>query len=133
MLVHTKKPPIKTKQLAERHFGIKKRESDCIQISVSIPAEKSDYIMQYLENQGCVCTDEKQDLVDAKELFADRTPANMLIGARGKENITQVELSKLTGIPRRHISDMENGRRPIGKQNAMKLEKALNISYRLFL
>ena len=57
----------------------------------------------------------------------------MLIGARGKENITQIQLSELTGIPRRHISDMENGRRPIGKQNALKLGKALNISYRLFL
>ena len=75
----------------------------------------------------------RQELKDAKGLFAERSSANMLIGARGKENITQVELSEQTGIPRRHISDMENGRRPIGKQNAIKLGKALNISYRLFL
>ena len=92
------------------------------------------------EKQGCEYIDDnssteikEQELVNAKELFAERTPANMLIGARGKENITQVQLSKITGIPRRHISDMENGRRPIGKQTALKLEKALNVSYRLFL
>ena len=71
--------------------------------------------------------------MNARELFAERTPSNMLIGARGKENITQIQLSELTGIPRWHISDMENGRRPIGKQNAMKLGEALNVNYRLFL
>ena len=87
----------------------------------------------YLEKHGCVCINDGQEWADAKGLFAERTPANMLIGARGKENITQIQLSKMTGIPRRHISDMENGRRPIGKQNAIKFEKALNISYRLFL
>ena len=77
--------------------------------------------------------DDGQELTDAKGLFAERMPGNMLVGARGKEDITQTKLSELTGIPRRHISDMENGRRPIGKQNAQKIGKALNISYRLFL
>ena len=76
---------------------------------------------------------EEQELTDAKGLFTEPTPANMLIGARGKENITQIPLAELTGIPRRHISDMENGRRPIGRQNALKLGKALNVSYRMFL
>jgi len=52
---------------------------------------------------------------------------------RGKENITQIQLSELTGIPRRHISDMENGRRPIGKHNALKIADALNTNYRVFL
>ena len=75
----------------------------------------------------------REDVFSSIGMFAERTSANMLIGARGKENITQEQLSKITGIPRRHISDMENGRRPIGKQNALKLEKALNINYRLFL
>ena len=80
-----------------------------------------------------VFVDDGQEWMNTKGLFAERTPANMLIGARGKENITQMQLSELTGIPRRHISDMENGRRPIGKQNAIKIGEVLNISYRLFL
>ena len=126
MLAHTKKPLIKVKRPAAKC-------SDNVRILVSVPTVNADQIKEYLEKQGCVYIDEEQDLMDAKGLFAERTPANMLIGARGKENITQIQLSKITGIPRRHISDMENGRRPIGKQNAMKLEKALNISYRLFL
>jgi len=43
-----------------------------------------------------------------------------LAGARGKEGVARRELSKTTGIPQRHISGMENGKRLIGK--------ALNIS-----
>ena len=127
MLAHTKKHPINMK---ESH---KKINSDSIVIMVSCPSLRVKNVKKYLEKQGCTYIDEKEDLIDAKGFFSETTPANMLIGARGKENITQIQLSELTGIPRRHISDMENGRRSIGKQNALKLEKALNISYRLFL
>ncbi len=56
-----------------------------------------------------------------------------LAGARYREGLTQVQLSELTGIPQRHISEMENGKRPIGKEMAKRLGKALNISYKVFL
>jgi plasmid maintenance system antidote protein VapI len=42
-------------------------------------------------------------------------------------------LSDLTGIPQRHISMMENGKRPIGKEMAKRLGNALNIGYKVFL
>ncbi|MCM0081955.1 helix-turn-helix domain-containing protein [Geomonas sp. Red32] len=54
-------------------------------------------------------------------------------GARGKEGLTQKQLSALTGIAQHHISEMENGKRPIGKDVAKKLAHALNIDYRVFL
>ena len=56
-----------------------------------------------------------------------------LAGARYREGLTQMKLSELTGIPQRHISEMENGKRPIGKEMAKRLGKALNISYKVFL
>jgi DNA-binding XRE family transcriptional regulator len=56
-----------------------------------------------------------------------------LAGARWREGLTQTELSKLVGIPQRHISEMENGKRPIGKEMAKRLGKALNMSYKVFL
>jgi len=56
-----------------------------------------------------------------------------LAGARCREGLTQTELSELAGIPQRHISEMENGKRPIGKEMAKRLGKALNISYKVFL
>ncbi|WP_236021464.1 helix-turn-helix domain-containing protein [Geomesophilobacter sediminis] len=54
-------------------------------------------------------------------------------GGRTKEGLTQVELSKLTGIPQRHLSEMENGKRSIGRETAKKLAEALNVDYRVFL
>ena len=133
MLVLTKKPHIKTKHPVVKHFNNTKTQTDNIMILVSCPPLNASRIKQYLKKQGCICVGDDHEWKDANGLFAERTPANMLIGARGKENITQIQLSKRTGIPRRHISDMENGRRTIGKQNALKLGKALNINYRLFL
>jgi len=56
-----------------------------------------------------------------------------LVGARGKEGLTQKQLSEKTGIPQRHISEMENGKRAIGKKNARLFAEALNIDYRIFL
>ena len=64
---------------------------------------------------------------------AKSEPGVFLAGARGKESVTQKWLSDNTGIPQRHISEMENNKRPIGKKNAMKFAKALNIDYRVFL
>ncbi|MBA3015214.1 MAG: helix-turn-helix transcriptional regulator [Proteobacteria bacterium] len=56
-----------------------------------------------------------------------------LRGARGKEGVTQAKLAELTGIPQRHISEMENSKRPIGKENAKKMAKVLHCDYRHFL
>jgi len=128
MLAHTRKHPIKAK-----HPVKVKKLSGNTGFFISCPASNVNHIKKYLKKQGCIFINDEQEWVDAKGIFAERTYSNMLIGARGKENITQVMLSELTGIPRRHISDMENGRRPIGKQNALKLGKALNIDYRVFL
>lgn len=60
------------------------------------------------------------------ESAMDMSPAAILRGMRYREDITQAELSRRTGIPQRHISEMENSRRPIGKQNARKLAEALD-------
>ena len=80
---------------------------------------------------------EVSDSVPWREVFQefdeDREPGVCLSGARIKEDMTQVELSNLTGIPQRHISEMENNKRPIGKINAKKLAEALTVDYRLFL
>lgn len=69
--------------------------------------------------------------------FPEITEANragiVLAGARHKEGMSQHELSRLTGIPQRHISEMENAKRPIGKENAKKLSTALRIGYKVFL
>jgi ribosome-binding protein aMBF1 (putative translation factor) len=57
----------------------------------------------------------------------------ILAGARHREALTQRDLSGRSGIPQRHISEMENGKRSIGKKNAKALARVLNTDYRVFL
>ncbi len=52
---------------------------------------------------------------------------------RHRENLTQRQLAELAGIPQRHISEMENGKRVIGKEMAKRLAKVLHTDYRVFL
>lgn len=56
-----------------------------------------------------------------------------LAGFRYREDLTQQQLADMTGINRRHISEMEHGKRPIGKENAKKLAEALHCDYRSLL
>lgn len=56
-----------------------------------------------------------------------------LKGIRYREELTQDQLAEATGIARRHISEMENGKRTIGKENAKKLAAVLHVDYRMFL
>lgn len=61
------------------------------------------------------------------------TPGVHLVGARYKENVTQAELSKLTGISIKNISAMENSKKPIDVATAFVLAETLNTDYRVFL
>ena len=56
-----------------------------------------------------------------------------LAGVRYREGLTQIQLAEKVGIPQRHISEMENGKRPIVKAMAKSLGEALNVRYRMFL
>jgi len=56
-----------------------------------------------------------------------------LRGARTKSGLSQSELAAKLGMPQSHISDMENGRRPIGKKMAKRLSKVLKVGYKVFL
>jgi len=66
------------------------------------------------------------------ELQYNRTGV-LLRAYRSREDFTQKQLSEMTGIPQRHISELENGKRQPGKDWAKKLATALNCDYRLFL
>lgn len=76
---------------------------------------------------------ESEEAIPWEVVFPDFSPGDALVGARYKENLTQRQLAQMTGIPHRHISEMENGKRTIGKAHAKLLAKALNVSYVVFL
>lgn len=59
--------------------------------------------------------------------------ASLLRGSRYKEGMTQMELAGILGIRQSHLSEMENARRPIGKNMARRLGEIFACDYRMFL
>ena len=114
MLEHTKKPPIELKFIG--------------------PPMNKDKAIAALKSLGFVNV---SDSVPWRDLFPEYSdedlPGVCLAGSRAKEGLTQKQLSELTGIPQSHISEMENGKRPIGKKRAKILAKALKVGYKVFL
>ena len=107
-----------------------------IEIRFIGPVENREKAIKNLKPLGFV--DASEEYVTWRELISaeytdEELPGVHLRGARYREDITQKQLSELIGIPQRHISMMENGKRPIGKEMAKRLGKALNISYKVFL
>lgn len=119
MLEHTKKRRI---------------DKEIISLSFTGPATNRDNAIRALNDLGFV---ETSDTVTWEEVFPEyeehEIPGVIIAGARGREGLTQKELSQITGIPQGNISDMERGKRKIGVTIAKKLGKALNVSYKVFL
>jgi len=62
------------------------------------------------------------------------TPGTYMKIYRENRKMTQTELGKiLGGLPRQHVSNMENGVRPISKKIAIKLAKAFDVSVEKFI
>ncbi len=72
-------------------------------------------------------------LLPIESFLEERTPGKSLLGYRTREGLTQIQLSQLTGIPQRHISEMERDKRPMGKQNAQLLADALHTNYKMLM
>ena len=117
MLERTNKHPIETVEL--RFLG---------------PIVNKARAIERLKNLGFVDT---SDSVPWREAYPEYSEGQLigkaLVGFRYREGLTQTQLSQMTGIPQRHLSEMENGKRPIGKEMAKRLGKALNVGYKVFL
>lgn len=57
----------------------------------------------------------------------------LLKGLRLREGLSQVEFAKKIHVTQANLSNMENGRRPIGKIIAKRIEKVFKANYRYFL
>ncbi len=112
----------------------KPRTKGLVVLRFTGPLEKKGKAIEALKSLGFTDTSESIPWRDAFPEYDDNTlPGVALAGARAKEGLTQQELSRLTGIPQRHISEMQNGKRAIGKERAKRLAKVLNIGYKVFL
>lgn len=68
-----------------------------------------------------------------KDIRKHSEGGQMLRGCRFKAEVSQREVSEALGISQHHISEMENGKRPIGKEMAKRFAEFFKTDYRLFL
>jgi DNA-binding XRE family transcriptional regulator len=101
-----------------------------VDVKFRVPIEHLDEAKKNMASFGAK---EIVESIPWEEVFPDYNASVALRGARHKESLTQKELAKLIEVSQHHISEMENGKRPIGKDMAKKLAKVLHISYRVFL
>jgi DNA-binding XRE family transcriptional regulator len=78
-------------------------------------------------------TEALEPMFTIEEVFPDLGPDSALRGARGLREMTQAQLAAAIGVHKSHISEMERGKRPIGKEMAKRLGQALNMNWRIFL
>lgn len=104
---------------------------DMIDLRLRVHRRNAERIRSYAE-----ALEDDDRTFTVAEAFPDllgQEPQVALRAYRHREDLTQKQLAERTGIPQHHISEMENGKRPIGKETAKKLAAALNIDYRVFL
>jgi DNA-binding transcriptional regulator YiaG len=57
----------------------------------------------------------------------------LLKGLRLREGLSQVRFAEKINVTQANLSNMENGRRPIGKTIAKRIEKVFGTNYRYFM
>lgn len=124
---HMKKPH--TEEVSMTFTGPIAMMEQALETMRSLGFEAEEQLVRNQEVEGSIPWRESKHFKEIE----DNPPAAFLSGARYREGLTQVELSERSGIPRRHISEMENGKRPIGKTNARKLAEILHIDPRRLL
>ena len=107
-------------------------------VCIRVPATEADRVKsalsKFLELAGVQYSiPDDEDLLTWEEAFPELGPGDVLKGARDREGLTQTELAAKIGVKPHHISEMENGKRSIGKDMARRLAKALNTGYKVFL
>lgn len=118
-MAHTKKRPTESDRLEARFVGAR---------------DKIVELRKVAERLGLCEVGEPLTIAEVFPEYGVNPLGAALRGARRREGLTQRQLAAATGIPQRHISEMESGKRPIGKERARKLAEALHVAdYRVFL
>jgi DNA-binding XRE family transcriptional regulator len=105
-----------------------------------VPVDKADMIREAIEKilnlAGIplqIRDEDDEELYSIEEVFPNFHIGHALRGLRSREELTQKKLAEIIGVKPSHISEMENGKRPIGKEMAKRLAKALRTDYKIFL
>ena len=98
-----------------------------IRAYVSLPSDCMEMMTKLIERiGGKVLAQEDSDTVIAPPIPERERPGRMVRGLRAREGMTQAELAEAIGVPQSHISAWENFTRPIPRDKAEALAKALH-------
>ncbi len=91
-----------------------------------------DKISKIQEAVSAILGSENESL-PLEEIFPELHQGSAIRGLRLREGLTQEQLARLLGVKRTNLSEMENGKRPIGKNMAKRLAGVLKTDYKIFL
>ena len=134
MLEHMKKhliEKVKTYPKITFIFGTEKQEfKNVSQVKINQALE----ILQGSESNPVSALDLiEQGIKSKKGIKSYRESAFHVKSLRRRDKLSQLELSKKTGIAQSAISSIENAQRPVGKKLAMIFSKIFNVNYKVFL
>lgn len=105
-----------------------------------VPSDKAEMVKEAIEKifklAGMPLKSMKEyddRLYSIEEVFPDFHIGHALRGLRSREGLTQKQLAEMIEAKPSHISEMENGKRSIGKEMAKRLARALRTEYKVFL
>jgi len=104
---------------------------DLVDLRLRVHRHNADKVRKYAE-----ALEEDARTFSVAEAFPDLIGQEQQVALRAyrqRESLTQQQLAELTGIPQHHISEMENGKRTIGRVRAKRLAAALHCDYRRLL
>jgi DNA-binding XRE family transcriptional regulator len=111
-----------------------------IRIKGRVPNKLIDLLAEEYGNALQITPDPEDEKLDVfqtdwyKNIKKRLSPGSYIKVFRQNRNMTQSELGKaLGGLPRQHVSNMENGIRPISKKIALKLAKLFDVSVEKFI
>lgn len=120
--------------MKKRRISTENSPEKTVHIHVVGPAENMDKAYADLKALGF---EDAGESVPWRESFMEypeeNLPGVVLSGLRYREGLTQKQLAEKTGIPQSNISEMERGKRTIGKERAKRLASALDADYRTLL
>lgn len=116
MRVHTKKHPTE----------------EMVTVTLHVPRSKVPLLRQYAESIRAG-EERTYSIAETFPEYMGKEQEVALRAYRHREGLTQKNLAEMTGIPQHHISEMENGKRCIGKERARRLAEALHCDYRRLL
>ena len=110
----------------------KRPTDDMITLHLRVHRHNAPLVKSYAE----IVETEEMRMFSIAEVFPEYIGKEAQVALRAyrtREGLTQKQLAEITSIPQHHISEMENGKRGIGKERAKKLAAALHCDYRQFL